>query len=285
MFDFRYHAVSLASVFIALVVGLLLGVAIGDANLVSNAERNLRDSLRADLNRARGDAATLRSQLGIRSQYENATYARLVANKLAGRRLGLLFIGGASDQVNQLVRTSIEPSGGQLVFVASLHDPVDAAGIAARAGGTRYTALSSDLSLLQPLGVRVGLQLARGGRLLRQLQASLLSSYSGTLQPVEGFVVMRNPDAAAANQTAAETSFESGIAAGLTAAHIPVVGVETTTASQSQIPWYRQQSFASVDDLDDIAGRAALVYALAGVRGTYGVKSTAERLLPGAAGR
>lgn len=284
MFDFRYHAVSLASVFIALVVGLLLGVAIGDANLVSNAERNLRDSLRRDLGAARGEASTLRSELGLRSQYENATYARLVANRLAGRRIGLLFIGGSSDQVNQDVRTAVEPAGARLVFVAALHDPVDAAGVARRATGTRYTRLATDLSLLQPLGTRIGLQLARGGRLLGQLQASLLSSYSGTLQPVQGLVVMRNPDAAA-NQTAAESEFEAGIAAGLTAAGIPIVGVETTTATASQIPWYRQQSLSSVDDLDDIAGRAALVYTLAGSRGTFGVKSTAERLLPGAAGQ
>ena len=35
MFDVRYHALSLAAIFIALVVGLLLGVAIGDKELVS----------------------------------------------------------------------------------------------------------------------------------------------------------------------------------------------------------------------------------------------------------
>jgi hypothetical protein len=285
MFDFRYHAVSLASVFIALVVGLLLGVAIGDANLVSSAERNLRDSLRSDLNSARNDASTLRGQLGLRSQYEQAVYPGLVANRLTGKRVGLVFIGGASDQVNQLVRTALEPTRGQLVFVAVLHDPVDAAGLAALAGRTRYGALSRDLSLLQPLGVRLGLQLARGGRLLRQLQARLLSSYNGTLERVDAVVVMRDASAAAANQTPAEASFESGLAAGLTAAHVPVVGVETTATNPSQIAWYKQQSFASVDDLDDLAGRTALVYALAGARGTYGVKPTAEQLLPGLPGR
>ena len=50
MFDFRYHALSLAAVFLALVVGLLLGVAIGDEELVSCAE-DIRDSLREDVRR------------------------------------------------------------------------------------------------------------------------------------------------------------------------------------------------------------------------------------------
>jgi hypothetical protein len=31
-----------------------------------------------------------------------------------------------------------------------------------------------------------------------------------------------------------------------------------------------------VDDLDDLIGRAALVFALAGERGSFGVKSTAD---------
>ena len=52
MFDFRYHALSLAAVFLALVVGLLLGVAIGDKELVSSAQRDLRSSLRADVRQA-----------------------------------------------------------------------------------------------------------------------------------------------------------------------------------------------------------------------------------------
>jgi ABC-type proline/glycine betaine transport system permease subunit len=34
MFDFRYHALSLVAVFMALVIGILLGIAIGDKGLV-----------------------------------------------------------------------------------------------------------------------------------------------------------------------------------------------------------------------------------------------------------
>jgi hypothetical protein len=43
-----------------------------------------------------------------------------------------------------------------------------------------------------------------------------------------------------------------------------------------------------VDDLDSTAGRAALAYALAGSHGSFGVKGTANSLLPtvvGASGR
>ena len=41
MFDYRYHALSLAAVLLALMIGVLLGVAIGDSNLVSSAKNGI----------------------------------------------------------------------------------------------------------------------------------------------------------------------------------------------------------------------------------------------------
>ena len=58
MFDFRYHALSLVAVFLALVVGLLLGVAIGDKGLVSVGAQDMRDSLRDDVRQRRTTSAT-----------------------------------------------------------------------------------------------------------------------------------------------------------------------------------------------------------------------------------
>jgi hypothetical protein len=283
MFDFRYHAVSLAAVLVALLVGLLLGIAIGDANLVSNAEKGLTDSLQSALNSARNEAAQLRSQNAMRTQYENAAFPALVRGRLSGRRIGLIFLGSSSDQVNQLVRSAIDPSGGQVVLVADVSEPVNLGAVAAATPKpSRYSALATDSSLLRPFAIRVGLQFARGGRLIQQVQSSLLSAYNGVLGPLDGVVLARNHPA---NENPADAqavnTFESGLASGLAAARIPVVGVEMLSTNPSNISWYTQQNFASVDDLDDLAGRTALVMALAGnVHGAYGFKSTSQGVLP-----
>ncbi len=65
---------------------------------------------------------------------------------------------------------------------------------------------------------------------------------------------------------------------------MPTVGVELTSTEPSQVPWYQSQDISSVDDLDTIAGQAALIYALAGSHGTYGMKSSADSLLPNVGG-
>ena len=49
MFDYRYHALSLAAVLLALAIGVLIGVAIGDSNLVSSARDGIVKNLRAEV--------------------------------------------------------------------------------------------------------------------------------------------------------------------------------------------------------------------------------------------
>ena len=60
MFSFRYHAMSLGAVFLALGIGVLLGVALGENGVVSGASKNLEKSLRGDLDNARSTNSDLR---------------------------------------------------------------------------------------------------------------------------------------------------------------------------------------------------------------------------------
>jgi len=286
VFDFRYHALSLAAVLIALAVGLLLGVAIGDANLVSNAETHVVGGLRSSLNRSRDQTAALQGELAFRDHFESTAYPQLVGGRLAGRRIGLIFLGAPSDRLNVLVRSALESTGGLVVLVAVVRDPPSLPAVAAAAGPGRYAGLGSDPALVRPFGVRVGVQLVKGGQLLTKVATPVLATYNGALEPkggLGGVVVVRAPSAATgvgigvgvgAAQTV-RTAFEAGLAAGLAGSGVPVVGVETSATSPSEIPWYVQQNLTSVDDIDDIAGRTALVEALAGAHGSFGRKSTA----------
>jgi hypothetical protein len=285
VFDFRYHALSLAAVLLALVIGLLLGVAIGDAGLVSSAEKNLRNSLQSRLNHANAQIGQQQDQINFRNQFENQIYPDLVARRLAGKRIGLIFLGQPSDAVNALLRTALDPTGAQLVLVAVIREPPDLAALASQATPGRYAALATDQTLVRPFGVRIGVQLVRGGTLIQRERGSLLSTFNGNLQPLGGVVVMKNSGSLSPNDAHTVDSFESGLMSGLQrSGTVPVVGVETTSTNPSQIGWYKQQNLASVDDLDDLAGRAAVIFELGGAKGTYGIKPSAQALLPNIVG-
>lgn len=280
MFDFRYHALSLVAVFLALTVGVLLGVAIGDRGLVSSAESDIRSSLRGDVRDAQAQAAELRAELEARRRFEDEVYPTLVGGQLPERRIGLLFLGDSSDRVVGLVKDALEQTGARVVAALVAREPLDRAALAGRAEGTRYAALDADDDLLEPFGRRIGAQLIGGGRLVRRVRRALFPSASGRLQRLDAVVVVRDPPDLEGDEASAARAFEDGLLAGLTANDAPVVGVELSSTSPTQIGWYKDHEIASVDDLDDIAGRAALVFALAGADGHFGVKRSAEALLP-----
>jgi hypothetical protein len=282
VFDFRYHALSLVAVFLALAVGVLLGVAIGDAGLVSSAKRDLESSLRADVRSSRSQAADLQAELDRHESYEQQTYADLVAGRLSGEQIGLLFLGPADDAVVNEVRDSLEPAGAKLAWVGVLREPPELDALAERAVNTRYVALGDNTDLLRPFAERMGVQLVFGGRLISQERPALMRSFSGELGLLNGVVVARAAERPkeSDDQRGTTETLEDGIVTGMNRTDVPVVGVEQLDSEPSQVSWYRNRGMASVDSIDQISGRAGLVFALAGADGAYGLKSSAEALLP-----
>lgn len=277
MLSFRYHALSLVAVFLALVIGLLLGVAVGDRGLVSSAERRVRDSLRKDVREAQQERDAARDEVDDRRVFEEDAYPAMVDNRLTGMRIALIELGGASDRMWDLTRDALQGSGGRLSSVSVIREPLNLEAIAKASRGTRYERLAEDPSLIHPFGTRMGIQFTQGGELLPRVRGELLDQGSGTLEGADAVVVVRDEreldDPAEAR---AIEEFENGLMRGLRVDGIPVVGVETTDADPSQIGWFKDHDLSSVDDLDDPLGRAALVFALAGERGHFGVKSTAD---------
>jgi Copper transport outer membrane protein, MctB len=284
VFDFRYHALSLVSVFLALVLGLLLGVAIGDKGLVSSAERDVRASLRGDVRKAQRESETLRGQLDEQNRFLQEAYPLMVGSRLIGERVGVVALGDVSDQEIGNVRDALEATGGRLTSAAAMRTPLDLPALSAAAAGTAYEAIQRNPKLLARFGERIGAgYVAGGGKLLDRVRRQLLQSSSGALGGVDSVVLIREPRKFEPPQQKLLEDFEDGLVAGLSGNNGTVVGVETTDTEPSQVSWYRDHDIASVDDVDQLPGRAALVFALAGADGAYGTKSSADALLPKAA--
>ncbi len=302
MFDYRYHALSLAAVLLALAVGVVIGVAIGDSNLVSSAKNGIVANLNAEVSDAQRHAEQLRAQLSGEEAFTNDLYPIAVRGLLGGRSVGLVFLGSSSNRLNGLVRDAVTQAGGSLATVVAVREPLDQSGIARAAEGTRFAALATEpaagapapaespTQLAESLGMIVGKQLVSGGQnvtreLISRVRGRLLTAFDGQLGKLDGLVLVRSePAGMTPEQTKATASFESGLADGVAAVGIPVVGVELSGTEPSQVLWFQSKDLASVDDMQETAGQAALIYALTGSHGSYGTKSTADSLLPNVVG-
>ncbi|MGN6371511.1 MAG: copper transporter [Solirubrobacteraceae bacterium] len=287
MFDYRYHALSLAAVLLALAIGVLIGVAIGDSNLVSSARDGIVKNLRAEVGESQHHTEQVSTKLSEEEALANDLYPIAVNSLLSGHDIGLVFLGEPSDQIDEAVRDAVTQAGGSLRAVVAVREPLDAIGVGAQAAGTLYAALPTEPSLTRRFAVRMGKEIVKGGTLLGAVHTRLFSSDDGELGGIDGVVVVRDepksmtgPEASSTPELKATRELESGLLAGIAAEQVPAVGVELTSTEPSQVGWYQSEDLSSVDDLDTLAGRAALAFALAGNRGAYGVKPSADSLLP-----
>ncbi len=286
MFDYRYHALSLAAVLFALALGVLIGVAIGDSNLVSSAKSGIVHDLESEISAAHQQLSQQQGHVASEEAFANGLYPLAVHGLLSHRSVGLVFLGGSSERIDGLVHDAVTEAGGQVPSVVAVSEPLDLGGIEQDAAGTHFQSLAASPETLERFGYVVGRQLVSGGHhvdgeLLSRVRSSLLSSFDGQLTHLDGVVVVRaEPADMSAPQSEASTAFDTGLLAGIAAGRATAVGVQTSSTVPSEISWYKGRGLSSVDDLDTVAGQTALVYALTGERGTYGSSSTADSLLP-----
>ena len=279
MFDFRYHALSLAAVFLALGIGIVLGVTIGDS-LVSETEESVRSSLRGDLVSARDEAERLRAELGRRNEVIERVYPVLAANRLLGRRVAVVALGGLPDDVARPIREAVEDAGGEIDSTSVLETPVDERELADAVGG-RFARLGSDERLLARLGERIGRSIVLGGTVANRLERRLEDAFEGDYDGADAVVVYRAPGEESEDVPETTAILHDALLDGLVARErVPVVGVERSGDDPSQIRFYRDRGLSTVDNLDEAAGRIALLFALEGARGAFGFKDSAEEPLP-----
>jgi hypothetical protein len=275
MLDFRYHALSLVAVFLALGIGILLGTTLGD-QLVSEANRDLSSSLRGDVVAARSASRDARSALTDRESFISASFDRIAGGRLRGHNVAIVSSGELPREVENGVRDAVQDAGGQATSVAEIVPPPEIGGLGA-AFPHRFDGLLRDDPRTAALGRAVGRALAAGGVSARRLADRFPERFRGDFPRVDAVAYFRNPGA---DRNADEERFEQGMIDGLGSTRAPVVGVETTQTDPSQIGFYEDRMRASVDSVNTPGGRIALVLTLAGARGSFGFKDSADAPLP-----
>jgi hypothetical protein len=276
----RYHATSLIAVFLALAIGILIGAEFGGAAL-NNTRKDLEHSLIGNLQDARSRADQLSGELGRANDFAERVYPVLVHNRLAGKRIGIIALGGLPGNVSSAIETALGPTGARLVGVGVVREPVDLRSLAGDLAKTRFADIRRNPETVTALGTGIGRQLVRGGTLVELVRSSFFSRASGNFGGLDGVIVVRDqPEGMGPIQRAATARLESALMRGITATRRPAVGVETSTAEPSSVAFFQGNALSSVDDIDMVAGRVAMVFAMLGAEGSFGVKGSADGLLP-----
>ena len=283
MFDLRYHVASLAAVFFALVIGILVGVALASHGL-GNAERK---KLQADLSNAQARIDDLKSQAQAdkaETQFAGAAYDSVMANRLRGAHVAILFVGPVDNTIRTVVETTLNDTGASMTRMRALTLPINAHAI--EGALSKQSALAS-FAVGPKRFLNVGRELAtefvtgKDTALWDALEEQLVEVRSGGgKRPVDAVVLVRT---AGPQTRPASAQLVAGLFRAFADGGVPAVGVELRGTFPSAVPTYKHYHLSSVDDLDLPEGRVALAVLLApqpSVSGHYGLQDIDDAIVP-----
>lgn len=261
MFDFRYHVASLVAVFLALVVGIVIGVGLSGQGILDEGERSvLNDEIARQRSRAEGAEGRL-EQAQAAAQFADAAYDAVMENRLAGKRIAVVFVGRANE-LRSAITAAIADADATLVRLRALKLPVDEDELMGALDGR--SDLSTPPEDIRELGRMLGTELLTGeatplwDAVADQLVIERIPDADAL---ADGVVVVRTADP----QQGATARLLNGLYGGLTGS-VPAVWVD---ASETDGP--RPEGFAVLRDVTTALGRVSLAVLLeTGAQGDYG---------------
>ncbi len=285
MFDLRYHVASLTAVFVALVIGILVGVGLSGKGFVNDAEReNLTSKISALQQQVESAQESLDSATRVEEalrRFADETYPTVVPGRLEGKRVAVLFVGPVDAGIAFSVRKAVVDAGGTIVRTRSIRVPLDTKRVEEILKRQPSFRRVQGVTQLGNLGGALGTELVNGEAtpLWDALDETIVLERKGlSTPPVDAVVVVRSAEP----QRGPTKAFLAGAYSGLARAGGVAVGVDASGAGASAIPAFALSGLSTVDSVDSSAGRLALVLVLGGAApGSYGVKEPAtDGILP-----
>jgi Copper transport outer membrane protein, MctB len=280
MFDLRYHVASLAAVFFALVIGILVGVALASHGLGNTERKRLEravDDANARVVRAEDKVGTLTDEGRADSAFVDKAYDAVMTDRLQGKKIAVLFIGSVDGGVLKAINRTLSDAGAaQPLRLRAVTVPLDDGAIQGVLDGRPQLASYAGPDKLGDLGHELADEFVLGGDtpVWDALENHLVEVRNGSMRrPADGVIVVRT----AKPQMGGTARFLHGLYAGLADRPIAIVGTEASDWKPSTVQDLRRYKISTVDDVDRPVGRVALALLLSDAPdGAYGTKPTAK---------
>jgi Copper transport outer membrane protein, MctB len=264
--DLRYHLISLISVFLALAIGILLGVAMADRGVVSARVQAEITSIEQQLDRQQREIEEQNDQIVDQEAMLDRMSEVMISGSLQGTEVALVSGPYADPDVSGAVQSDLTEAGANIIKVESLEPPEPA-----------------EITLLENTSPQAMTPLE--DEYVGFARDEILG-LNGEIEDTPEIVIFVGggeipegapPDTRDALDSAQAEMFEVWLDAG-----VRVVGAEPLRAGHSEVELFQDVGIPAVVNADEPAGRAALIECAAteDCEGTYGTKETATDPFP-----
>ncbi|HOK54767.1 MAG TPA: copper transporter [Armatimonadota bacterium] len=288
MIDLRYHVYSLAAVFFALAIGIVIGTSfVGKPadreqmlRIAERYERNL-EGLQNAIRKQQNDLRSTRADFNRAEKMCETLMPLAFKDKLLYHNVAIVQTGDY-DELTTSLRTVIEASGGTVTSVTKIsssfdfENPNDVSEALIEAGIVQERDESGRTAILHTIAE--ALVNARNADKLRSLEENKVINLSGDYTRWNRNVVVIGGSVSSSSHQA--EVIDAPLIDELISLGANVVACEPLNAKASYVQVWKRHDVSTIDNADRSCGKAALLCAIGGEKGHFGQKRTADRLIP-----
>lgn len=289
MIDFRYHIYSLAAVFLALAIGIVIGSSFARNSPSTASERstivryeNSMRVLKREIEMASDEAAAKESVAKNCEDFCRKLLPIAASNKLEWRNVAVVQTGDYDDLTGS-VKSALELAGATVSSVTDISrdfrfdDQREVARVLTACGHpvpeNNKDARDKLLNIIAQT-----LSSASYPELMSQLEDYGIGTFRGEYGRYNRLIVLVGGCESEDNNTASNVDVQ--LVDLLQKQGSTVVGCESSESKISYVPAWSKAGISTVDNANTAMGQVALIYALNGEKANFGIKETADRLVP-----
>lgn len=257
----KFYVISIVSIFIALTVGILIGFSIDTTQIYTDQEENLVKIVEDQfeiITKENIELNQLKSRLeksnNINSGYIKESLNYINTGRVNDKRIGIIETN--DEYITTSLGSIIEKSGGILNFTSIIRNPnnidMDKFLYELLINKNIYNLseerINNDFTLLGDLYYPLDILIISGGAFNENN-----SNYMAIDKKIIDYAKENN---------------------------IQIIGVEKSISNYSYINKYIDSSINTVDNIEMKIGETALILSIEGNTGNYGIKDTAENIIP-----
>lgn len=288
MIDIRYHIASLVAVFLALAVGILIGSTVVGSDVLLDQQKKIITRLENEFAKMRQQMDALSSENKFIAQiaknyeqYSQAVSPPIIRNRLANMKLALIVTGGQEIPAGLL--NSLSLAGARVTSTTVMLPGIDLSNEQLKIGLCDLYQVSHDTpvdELRKMIAHSLVSMVVYGDseEVRDYLRKNNLTSFNGQYGiPLDAVIIIGGTNDLRFYHPA---SLDEGIIGYLLKTKVKTFGCETSRVQYSYMVNYQKYDISTVDDIDLTPGQVALIRAIEGEAGDYGVKDTAAKFMP-----
>lgn len=279
----KFYIISIVSIFVALGIGIFIGFTMDTQEFVIEQKDIIAEAIDSQFETLINENKELKSNINsleLESEYKDEyikySYLPMIKGRLEGLNIGI--IATNEDYTTSGIGRDLELAGARVVNVTTFKNNI------------------TDKEKLDKLYKKLNVNISKN-LVSTNITTITESIISGISAPIfadlerEGFIqTIGNYEESIDYLIICGGSFNDNskrineldriVVETAKKYNIPIVGVEKSNVNYSYMPGYKDLGISTVDNVDMTIGKVAMILSMEGIGGHYGIKDTAESVIP-----